>query len=154
MSVHSFCNIFLYPRQKLGSLRGGLAEKTTWIREAWQRDPSIDKTICSSITLEKNDETWMSKVGRTNTAWLQKVPVTEYLLSHSHTEPYTMICRCRSQAIHALQHLGPQAVSTRSNWGQSSTTSPPSSVLSQASCFTAILAGWVTGSARIYVIHP
>ena len=51
--LHSLCNIFLYPRRKLGSLRGGLAGKTTWLTAASQRDPSIVKNICSSITLKK-----------------------------------------------------------------------------------------------------
>ena len=102
------CNIFLYPRRKLGSLRGRLAEKTTWIREAWQRDPSIDKTICSSIT-QKNDETWMSKVGRTNAAWLQKVAVTSpYRAAQKNFvgvdhKPYM---RCNTWALMSFQTVG------------------------------------------------
>ena len=51
MSVRFFCNICLYPRQKLGSLREGLAKKA-WITAAWHRDPNIDRNIFSSITLK------------------------------------------------------------------------------------------------------
>ena len=39
------------------------------------------------------------------------LPGSRKLQSHRHTEPYTRIRRCRSQAIHTLQHLGPHAIS-------------------------------------------
>ena len=61
--------------------------------------------------IENNDKTWKSKGGRTNATWIQKVAVTDQWLSHRHTEPYRRILWCRSQAIHALQLLGPRAVS-------------------------------------------
>ena len=49
----SLCNIFLYPQQNLGSLRGGFAKITTWITAASLRDPSIDKSMCSSTAPER-----------------------------------------------------------------------------------------------------
>ena len=48
----SLCNIFLYPRQKLGSPRDGLQKKPPG-KEKLGEDLSIEKTICSSITLKK-----------------------------------------------------------------------------------------------------
>ena len=58
----SLCNIFLYPRQKLGSLRGRHAKKKAWITAASQRDPSIDKGICSSTAPERTTRLGSPKV--------------------------------------------------------------------------------------------
>ena len=84
--LDSLCNIFLYPRQKLGSLRGGLAEKTTWIREAWQRDPSI-----------KQDHLLFDHTGKKKTRLgcprldAPTLPGSRKLQSHRHTEPHRRI---------------------------------------------------------------
>ena len=61
--------------------------------------------------IEINDKTWKSKGGRTTATWIQKVVVADQWLSPRHTEPYRRILWCRSQATHALQLLGPRAVS-------------------------------------------
>ena len=86
-------------------------KKKASITAASQRDPSIDKKHLLFDNTENNDKTWKFKGGRTNATWMQKVAVTEYWLSHRLAEPYGIILRCRSQAIHTLQNLGPHAVS-------------------------------------------
>ena len=86
-------------------------QKKSLDNSSLERDPSIDRKHLLFDETDNNDKTWMSKGGRTNAACLQKVAVTENWLSHRHAEPYRRILWCRSQAIHALQLLGPHAVS-------------------------------------------
>ena len=108
----SLCNICLYPRQKLGSLRGGLAQKKKSLdNSSFAKRPEHRQKHLVFDNIENNDKTWKSKGGRTNATWLQKVAVADQWLSPCHTEPYRRILWCRSQAIHALQLLGPHAVS-------------------------------------------
>ena len=106
------CNICLYPRQKLGSLRGGLAQKKRSLdNSSFAKRPEHRQKHLLFDNIENNDKTWKSKGGRTTATWIQKVVVADQWLSPRHTEPYRRILWCRSQAIHALQLLGPRAVS-------------------------------------------
>ena len=111
MSVCFFVQHVLVSTTKLGSLRGGLAQKKSLDNSSFAKRPEHRQKHLLFDNIENNDKTWKSKGGRTNATWIQKVAVTDQWLSPCHTEPYRRILWCRSQAIHALQHLGPHAVS-------------------------------------------
>ena len=112
---HSLCNIFLYPQQKLGSLRGRLAKKKKEKRPGLQHLRKVTHKHLLIDSTRKNNETWKSKCGRTNAAWLQKVAVTEHWLCHRHTVPYRRTLGCRSQATHSLRAVSHSTPSPNSS---------------------------------------
>ena len=81
------------------------------------------------------------------------LPGSRKLQSHRHTEPYRRIRRCRSQAIHTLQHFGPHAMTNGRTGVRAQRLHPPAYCFKPPASPQVTRDGWQDQQKPMSFIH-